>query len=40
MKMYVDIIQNMFKTVLNFAINEGDEIILLPYVSGLLPSLA
>jgi len=32
-KLYVDIVHNMFKTVLNFQILEQDEIILIPTVS-------
>jgi hypothetical protein len=38
-KLYVDIVHNMFKTVLNFQILEQDEIILIPTVSILLNNL-
>ena len=30
MKLYVDLVHNMFKTVLNFAINEQEEVVLVP----------
>ena len=35
LKLYVDIVHNMFKTVLNFTILEQDEIILIPTVSAI-----
>ena len=33
LKLYIDIVNNMFKTVLNFQIQETDEIIYIPSVS-------
>lgn len=33
LKLYVDLVANMYKTLLNFQILEQDEIILIPTVS-------
>lgn len=33
LKLYVDLVHNMYKTVLNFQILEQDEVILIPTVS-------
>ena len=33
LKLYIDVVHNMFKTVLNFQIQETDDIIYLPSVS-------
>ena len=33
LKLYVDMVHNMFKNIINFAILEQDELVLLPTVS-------